>query len=328
MTPRATIALLNWNGGNFVRPCLDSVLRQSEQNIEIVVVDNHSSDGSADVIEALLDASSVKYEIVRLNENRGICGGLQVALDRATGEYFFPFASDDEMQPDRVVRQCDQLDAAGPTTQIAAGAVALIGPDSEPLRNWFGRPFTIRPPRYVGADPATTMTSSVAVPPAAGLAFRTSGLRSIGGYDPAAPVEDVDTFSRLVLLGGSRVVTTDDVVSRYRRHGSNASRRTDLMGNGLEHTLRTLVDSGVDFGPVRDQWLNYLEARSQGYTSPWGTLLNTLATDPLEWSAVRSAGFDVWRSQIRMSTGRRIRASVAIVAPRLAARWIGRMNAE
>ena len=77
MTPRATIALLNWNGGNFVRPCLDSVLRQSEQNIEIVVVDNHSSDGSADVIEALLDASSVKYEIVRLNENRGICGGLQ-----------------------------------------------------------------------------------------------------------------------------------------------------------------------------------------------------------------------------------------------------------
>ena len=37
MTPRATIALLNWNGGDFVRLCLDSVLRQSEQDIEIVV---------------------------------------------------------------------------------------------------------------------------------------------------------------------------------------------------------------------------------------------------------------------------------------------------
>ena len=107
MMPRATIALLNWNGGDFVRPCLASVLRQSEQDIEIIVVDNHSGDGSADVIEALLNASSVKSEVVRLDENRGICGGLQVALDRATGEYFFPFASDDEMRPDRVDRQCD-----------------------------------------------------------------------------------------------------------------------------------------------------------------------------------------------------------------------------
>ena len=90
MTPRATIALLNWNGGDFVRPCLDSVLRQSEQNIEIVVVDNNSSDGSADVIEALLDASSVKYELVRLDENRGICGGLRVAPTGQLASTFFP----------------------------------------------------------------------------------------------------------------------------------------------------------------------------------------------------------------------------------------------
>ena len=324
MMPRATIALLNWNGGDFVRPCLASVLRQSEQDIEIIVVDNHSGDGSADVIEALLNASSVKSEVVRLDENRGICGGLQVALDRATGEYFFPFASDDEMRPDRVDRQCDQLDAAGPMTQIAAGAVTLIGPDSVPLRNWFGRPIIIRPPRYERGDPAATMTFCLAVPRAPGLAFRTAGLRSIGGYDIAAPIEDVDTFSRLVLLRGSRVATTDDVVSHYRRHESNASRRTDLMGNGLDHTLRTLVNSGVDFGPVRALWLDHLEARSQGYISPWKTLLRTLALEPLERSTVRSAAVDVVRSQA--SIRYRLRAGLAIVAPKLTARQVGRKN--
>ena len=130
MTPRATIALLNWNGGDFVRLCLDSVLRQSEQDIEIVVVDNHSSDGSADVIEALLDASSVKYELVRLDENRGICGGLQVALDRATGEYFFPFPSGDRIQPHRVGRQGHPLPPAAATNHHAAtpGAPAPHAP--------------------------------------------------------------------------------------------------------------------------------------------------------------------------------------------------------
>lgn len=317
---RATIAILNWNAGDFVRPCIQSVLGQSERDVEVIVVDNDSGDGSADVIEAMLDNSPVTHEVLRLEENRGICGGLQVALERAQGEYFFPFASDDEMLPDRVKRQCDQLDLAGPNTQIGAGAVALIGADGAPLLNWRRRALTIRPPDYNGVDP--TAAFSMSTPPAPGLAFRTAGLRSIGGYDLAAPVEDIDTFKRLVFLGGSKVVTTNEVVSRYRRHGSNSSSRSDLMGEGLEHTLRTLVESGVDFGPVRSGWVDYLEARSQGYTSPWASLLVALGSEPLERSAVRSAGLDVVRS--RMSTHRRIRACVAVIAPSLASRWIGR----
>ncbi len=324
MKPRATIALLNWNGGDYVRPCIESILGQTEPDIEVIVVDNHSTDHSIDMIEALLGASSVRHELVRLDENRGICGGLQVALERANGKYFFPFASDDEMVSDRVARQCIQLDAAGPATHIAAGAVLLIGPNGEPLKNWLRRPLTISPAPYNGIDPRTLMTFSLAVPPAPGLAFRTAGLRSIGGYDPDAPVEDVDTFSRLVLLGGSRVATTTDVVSRYRRHGSNASRRTDTMGDGLEHTLRTLVESGVDFGPVRHRWVEYLDARSKGYVSPWGTLIRTLNTDPLDRPAARAAGIDVVRSH--MSLRRRIRAGLAVLTPRLGARWVRQMN--
>ena len=96
------------------------------------------------------------------------------------------------------------------------------------------------------------------------------------------------------------------------------------MGDGLEDTLRTLVESGVDFGPVRSQWVDYLEARSQGYTSPWAALLVALGAEPLERSAVRSAGLDVVRS--RMSTHRRVRGCIAFIAPTLASRWVGRSN--
>lgn len=323
MTPRATIALLNWNGGDFVRPCIESILRQTEQNIEVIVVDNHSEDGSDDVIAELLGDSAVRHEIVRLDENRGICGGLQVALDRAAGEYFFPFASDDEMQPDRVERQCSQFDAASADTHIAAGAVALIGPDGEFLRNWRRQPRTIEPRRYDGLD---LVEKASTVPPAPGLAFRTSGLRSIGGYDTSAPVEDVDTFMRLVLLGGSDIVTTSEVVSRYRRHGSNSSRNRDLTVDGLAHTLRTLIDTGIDFGGASEGWLSYVEARSQGYPSPWGRLLSTLSDQPLERRSVRNASLEVMRS--RMSAARRVRATVAFAAPGLASRWVSRLNPD
>lgn len=319
--PRATIALLNWNGGDFVRPCVESILRQNEQDFEVVVVDNHSEDGSVDVIETLLSDSMVRHEVVRLDENRGICGGLQVALKRAGGKYFFPFASDDEMLWDRVQRQCDQLDGAGPSTHIAAGAVALIGPDGTPIRNRIGRPMTLRPPRY---DRMDRLAKAWKVPPAPGMAFRTDGLRSIGGYDSSAPVEDIDTFMRLVLLGGSEVVATCEVVSRYRRHASNSSRDSELTGNGLEHTLRTLFESGVDFGDAGAGWIEYLDARSRGYKSPWGHLLGALATSPLERSEIRTAGRDVMKSS--MSTGRRLKAGIAYVAPTIAARWVRRQN--
>lgn len=96
------------------------------------------------------------------------------------------------------------------------------------------------------------------------------------------------------------------------------------MGAGLEHTVRTLVESDVDFGPVRARWQDYLEARSKGYTSPWARLLDTLLAEPLDRSAVRAAGLGVARSRLTMR--RRIRASLAVVAPRLAARWVGQKN--
>jgi len=319
--PRATIALLNWNGGEFVRPCVESILKQTEQDIEVVVVDNGSQDGSVDVIEGLLMDSAMRHEIVRLDENRGICGGLQVALDRAAGEYFFPFASDDEMQPDRVQRQCAQFDAAGPGTHVAAGAVALIGPDGAPLRGWTRRALVLKPPRYEGLD---QIGKAVRVPPAPGMAFRTTGLRSIGGYDPAAPVEDTDTFKRIILLGGGDVVATPDVVSRYRRHGSNSSRDSNLTRDGLAHTLRTLLDSGVDFGPVSDEWAAYVRVCSEGYTSPWARLLGELSVNPMDRQNVRSAGLEVARSS--MSSGRRVRAAAAFVVPSLAGRWVRRLN--
>jgi GT2 family glycosyltransferase len=319
--PRATIALLNWNGGDFVVPCVTSLLSQTERSIEIVVVDNGSTDGSCQAIAAVLKGSSVKHEVVRLGENLGICGGLQQALDRAQGDYFFPFASDDVMSVNRVKLQCDQLDTAPFGTNIAAGAVALVGPDGAPLLRSSGRQVVVRPARYGGWRRTRALARRPAVPPAPGMAFRTDAVRSIGGYDVVAPVEDVDLFMRLVLLGRSRVVTTQEIVVCYRRHGTNASTNRDLMAEGLVHTGRNLSNAGVDFGWRSRRWRRYLEAMTQGYRSPWGGLLDALRAEPFDQREARSAAIGVLRTP-SVSISRRAKAGLAIVCPVYASRRV------
>lgn len=274
------------------------------------------------MIEEILGAGSATCRIVCLPENLGICGGLQQALDLASGKYFFPFASDDVMVPGRVKLQCDQFDLSNSATHIAAGAVSLIGPDGAPISGRFGRPSTIRPPHYGDASRTRDLACRPMVPPAPGMAFRTAALRQIGGYDLAAPYEDIDTFMRLVLLANSEVVTTNSVVSLYRRHDSNASSKHEMMANGLEHTLRTLIDSGVDLGGYCERWAGYLEARKQGYSSPWGSLLGALRADPLDRPNVRAAAMRVLKSR-RMSKARRIKAGLAAISPSVASRRIG-----
>lgn len=324
---RATIALLNWNGGHFVRPCIESLLAQTEPALEIVVVDNGSTDSSLAEIRKLLSNSERSTRIHSLPNNRGISGGLQVALDDARGKYFFPFASDDVMLPKRVKLQCDQLDAANEHTNISAGAVRLIGPDGKGLRSALGRRIIKKPKNYGSPQETRRKACLPIVPPAPGLAFRTEALRRIGGYDPDAPVEDLDIFMRLVLCSNSEVVTSQKTVSLYRQHSSNSSKMPGLTGNGLEYSVQKLIGLGIDFGKETDRWRLFLDRRSNGYQSPWGLFLRTLRDEASSNREVRNSAWSVVAST-DMSLHRRIRAVLAYVVPRFAQARVRRIGGQ
>jgi GT2 family glycosyltransferase len=78
-----SIILLNWNGKEFLQECLRSVHTQSYPHVELLIIDNCSTDGSQDVL--LRDYS--QYPLFLNETNLGYCGGANLGIRHAKGEY-------------------------------------------------------------------------------------------------------------------------------------------------------------------------------------------------------------------------------------------------
>ncbi|MBN1401265.1 MAG: glycosyltransferase family 2 protein, partial [Anaerolineae bacterium] len=81
-SPRASVIIPNWNGLALLRPCLDSLRKQSLDSFEVIVVDNASSDGSA----AALGAEYPEVRTLCLDRNLGYSGGCNAGMRVARGE--------------------------------------------------------------------------------------------------------------------------------------------------------------------------------------------------------------------------------------------------
>ena len=91
--PRLSIVIPNWNGKRFLATCLDSLRRQTEKRLEVIIVDNASSDGSADFIKA----GYAEVKLIELASNRGFTGACNRGIEAASGEFIALLNNDTEL---------------------------------------------------------------------------------------------------------------------------------------------------------------------------------------------------------------------------------------
>ncbi|HEV7349885.1 glycosyltransferase [Telluribacter sp.] len=107
-TPVSVICTV-YNHQPYVVAALRSVLNQTYPNIELIVIDNASTDGSVSAIEDLLNIyPSVKF--IRNDTNKGLCVAFNQGLKLATGKYIVDFSADDLMLPNRIKRQVEAFE--------------------------------------------------------------------------------------------------------------------------------------------------------------------------------------------------------------------------
>lgn len=82
-TPDVVVVVVNWNGRAFIRACLESLRRQTYRNFTTVVVDNGSTDGSAD----LISAEYPEVRLIRLERNLGFAAANNTAIRSCRAEY-------------------------------------------------------------------------------------------------------------------------------------------------------------------------------------------------------------------------------------------------
>jgi GT2 family glycosyltransferase len=84
--PLVSLIVVNWNGAGFLEDCLASLERQTYPNREFILVDNGSTDGSADILRAWSERLAPST-VICLDENTGFCRGNNLGFARARGEW-------------------------------------------------------------------------------------------------------------------------------------------------------------------------------------------------------------------------------------------------
>jgi glycosyltransferase involved in cell wall biosynthesis len=100
-SPLVSVVVASYNPGTFLRPSLQSVLAQTYPNIEVILVDDGSTDRSLETVGELLEDPRV--HLVK-QENRGRSCALNVALSMARGDFYVTQDADDISHPQRISR--------------------------------------------------------------------------------------------------------------------------------------------------------------------------------------------------------------------------------
>lgn len=107
--PLVSIIVVNWNGLRFLDDCLSSLEKQTWQEREFVLVDNGSTDGTADCIRTWSERLP-RAQAIQLSENTGFCRANNLAFARARGEWIALFNNDAVAEPnwlEELVRHAD-----------------------------------------------------------------------------------------------------------------------------------------------------------------------------------------------------------------------------
>ncbi|MCC2545115.1 glycosyltransferase [Hymenobacter sp. BT175] len=220
--PLVTIVALCYNHGPFVTEALDSILAQTYPNLEVILVDDASTDGSRAVLEQYATRNP-GWQTIFLPENLRNCRAFNQAFFRSKGEFLIDFATDDVLLPDRVERQVAAFQRLGPACGMVYSDAELIDEQGRHVRFHYRRDRQGRPhPRpasgYVFADVLSRYFISTPT-----MMMSRAALQHLGGYDETLSYEDFDFWVRAAR--DYQFHFLDEVTTRRRIHPRSMSRR-------------------------------------------------------------------------------------------------------
>jgi glycosyltransferase involved in cell wall biosynthesis len=235
--PAVTVIALCYNHARFLLECLDSIDAQTCRDFQLIVTDDCSQDGSADMIAAWIAARRPDTVFIRHQKNAGLCSTLNEALAQARGEFISMIATDDVWESDKIAvqlaaaRQCanDVAVIYSDASQIDVAGIRLPKNFMEDHRP--GRP-----------APTGAVFSALAdgnFIPAMATLIRRSAIAAVGGYDERLTYEDYDMWLRLAAR--YQFLFCPGAPARYRIVASSMVRTTFVQPSARHYWTQFLI---------------------------------------------------------------------------------------
>ncbi|PPS41160.1 glycosyltransferase [Chroococcidiopsis sp. TS-821] len=213
-TPLVSVIINNYNYGRFLPQAIESVLNQTYQNWELIVVDDGSTDNSREIIEAYKEQLTAIWQ-----KNAGQGEALNTGIAHSQGEIICFLDADDYFHPDKLMKVVAAFDKHPEWVQISHCWTSVntdgvpIGKGSTLLNQGDVRPLLLRWGRY-----AMGITS--------GLAYRRAALQQALPI-PTRKAAAADTYLTVVVPFYGEVGCINEPLMFYRIHGKNKQARND-----------------------------------------------------------------------------------------------------
>lgn len=233
--PLVSVVIPCYNHEKFVQDCIQSVINQTYQNIELIVIDDGSKDNSVTKIQEMLQSCKdrfFRFEL-RARPNKGLSATLNEALDWCKGEYYVAIASDDMMINRRIEKQV-QILSNNKEYYACSGSQLKIDDNNniydEKLQKYIIKNRTVKDRKNLFKR-SNNLYSPTTI-------FRTEVIKAIGGYNSEILIEDLYIFYKAALLNYKHL-QVEEIFTYYRMHAENNHKRFIWMH---EHKMKLLEE--------------------------------------------------------------------------------------
>jgi glycosyltransferase involved in cell wall biosynthesis len=219
--PTVSVCVPTYNYGRFLADCIESVLQQDFVDFELVITDDNSNDGTAELVARYAEKDA-RIRYIQNERRLGMNGNIKRAADLARGRYIKMLCADDWIAPGCLGRMVDLMEQH-PRVALGTSACILTEEDGRPTEVQFlyGEDVSV----IRGDEMLERMARAEGFGGNSSFFIRAEAYQKVGGYDGSIPyAADYHLAARLCQIGD--YLHTDDALF-YGRRQAAASSLTD-----------------------------------------------------------------------------------------------------
>lgn len=233
MNPVVTVVCLCYNHEKFVEEAILSVLNQTYKNIQIIVVDDASTDNSVNIIKQIV-SNYTSIEFIALDKNIGNCSAFNKSLPHSKGDFIIDFATDDVMLPHRIEQQVKHFSSLDKSYGVVFTDSNYIDEQGHYLRSHYDylkRKGLLHKVPEGDVYQSVISTYFISSPT---MISRKEVFDSLGGYDEQLSYEDFDFWIRSAR--NFRYSFLNEVTTNVRISNRSMSRQAYRQGDKQLHS--------------------------------------------------------------------------------------------
>jgi glycosyltransferase involved in cell wall biosynthesis len=246
--PLVTVILTAFNHQSFIEECMRSVFGQHYTNIQLIVIDNASSDGTLHKIEKLQTVYP-DFILIKNLFNKGLCQAFNQGLALAKGKYVIDLSGDDVFLPERIGKQVEAFENCSEDYAVVFSNARYIDVESKPIRYHY---LVNEKGKAIGNVPSGDVYKKIleryfiCTPT---MMIRTDALLKIGGYDESLNFEDFDFWIRSAVK--YKYLYVDEVLTLKRNTPGSLQTQVYQKGSGILESYYAVCNKAYDLN--RDQ---------------------------------------------------------------------------